>query len=293
MLDIFVPTYPPDLEQFSVLIRSLDTYLDLDAVATLNIALVGPNEDIARVQKIDTLKFRARTRYFLPSDLGMCEPDGSRTQGWNLQQVAKLSFARHATSAFYMVMDSKNLALRPVRLDDLVRNGKAAITLEDAEIHKTWWRGAAWALAYRRFDRKPGRQALSAATPVILHSESVTAMVNWLERKHRMSLPSFFLKRRRIRSRFMQVTEFSMYYVFMDRENLLDRYHFESDGLHDVPSQIWSDQTPDDRSARLARILGCSTTGLFTGIQPGAWQALTPEEKAAIAMLAAGALPRA
>jgi hypothetical protein len=37
----------------------------------------------------------------------------------------------------------------------------------------------------------------------------------------------------------MTLTEFTLYYVYMDREGLCDRYHFRSEHLHDVPSQIW------------------------------------------------------
>lgn len=291
MLDIFIPTYPEDVQQLRMLLRSLDTFLDLDAVSSLSIAHVGSSDGFGRIRDVDTLKFASRTQFLSSGDLELGEPDGSRRQGWNLQQVAKLNFSRHARQAFYMVLDSKNLALRPLGLADLVVDGRAACTLEDADNHIPWWRGAAWALAHPAFDFRPGVQALSAATPVLMHTESVQAMVAWLERRHRMSLAGFFLKRRPIRSQFMRITEFSLYHTYMDREHLFETLHFPSDRLHDVRSQIWTGHTADERRARVARIVNGVSHQLFTGIQRGAWVVLAPDEQAALDAMSSG-LPR-
>jgi hypothetical protein len=291
MLEIFIPTYPPDLKQLSLLLRSLDTYLESSAVASLNIAAIGPAESFVHVQEVGTHKFGSRTRYLQPRDLGFGEPNGSREQGWSLQQAAKLAFARQATTEFYMVLDSKNLALRPIQVADLVQDGRAPWVLEDVTIHAISWRGSAWALAHRKFNRTPGRQALSVATPVIFHTASVVAMLDWLERYHGESVERFLMKRRPIRQRFMYPTEFTMYYVFMDREGLLDHYHFASNRLHDVPSQIWSTHQPEIRAERFRRILSRQATGLFTGIQRPVWGALTDEERMGLHVLAAGGRP--
>jgi hypothetical protein len=163
-IDIFVPTCLRDLEQALILFRSLDTYLDLGSVASLNIAAIDSAEFFPRIQEIRTHKFQSRTNYLRTQDLGFSEPKGRM---WLLQQAAKLSFARHSTTEFYMVLDSKNIALRPISIIDLVQNGRSAWVLEDAAIHKNWWRGSAWALSHKTFDLNSGRQVLSAATPVI------------------------------------------------------------------------------------------------------------------------------
>ena len=291
MIDIFLPTYLPDLRQISVLMRSLDTYLETRAVASFNIAAIDTPGSFVHVQEVDTHKFASRTRYLRPRDLGFSDPDGSREQGWSLQQAAKLGFARHATTEFYMVLDAKNIALRPIQVADLVQDGRSPWVLEDAVIHTKWWRGAAWALAHRKFNQTQGRQALSAATPVIFHTASVVAMLDWLERHHGESIERFMMRRRPIRQRFMRATEFAMYYVFMDREGLLDHYHFASNLLHDVPLQIWSAQPPEIRAERLRRILSGHAIGLFTGIHRPAWEALTEEEIADLYALAAGRRP--
>lgn len=89
----------------------------------------------------------------------------------------------------------------------------------------------------------------------------------------------------------MRITEFSLYHVYMDRERRLDQFHYSSQELHDVPSQIWSDQAPDIRTERLRRLLSRTETGLFTGIQRVAWRMLTDEQKDAIRAIAAGRVP--
>src|SRR5690606_21289880 len=103
-----------------------------------------------------------------------------------------------------------------------------------------------WALGHSSFDTHRSRLVLSAATPVILHTASVRAMVDWLEHRHRTSLANLFLKPRPLRARLMQLTESSLYYTFLDREGLFDRYRCQSDLLQDVASQVWQAHSADD-----------------------------------------------
>src|SRR5262249_55949561 len=87
MLEIFIPTYPPDLKQIQLLLRSVDTSRESGAVASLNIAAIAPAASFVPVQEVGTHKFGSRTRYLQPRDLGFGEPNGSREQGWSLQQA--------------------------------------------------------------------------------------------------------------------------------------------------------------------------------------------------------------
>lgn len=113
-------------------------------------------------------------------------------------------------------------------------------------------------------------------------------MIDWLEWYHGEPLQRFFDKRRLIRDRFMRATEFTLYYVYMDREGLRDRHHVLSDRLHDKESQIWASSTPSMREERLRRMLSGRTSGLFTGIAFAAWEALGEADRAALDTLAAG-----
>jgi Family of unknown function (DUF6492) len=285
-IDIFVPTCLRDLDQATLLFQSLATYLNTDAVASLQIAAIDAAASYSRIQELPTHKFQSRTHYLRTQDLGLGE---HHQQRWLLQQVAKLAFARHSTTEFYMVLDSKNMALRPIDITDLVRDGQSAWVLEDVVMHRDWWRGSAWALSHPKFEMNPGRQALSAATPVIFHTASVIQMLDWVEQYHGESIEKFFMKPRPLRRRVlrMQHTEFMMYYTFMDREGLQDRYHFVSDRLQDA-AYIWSGMAPEAIAERIDRVLTAKTTGLFTGFHRSLWQALTDAEKVQIQTIAGG-----
>ena len=292
-MDLFIPTCARDLPQVRLLLRSLDTFVDRRAVTSLTLACIDRPEIFADVRGLATHKFQACTDYLRPADLGLRETAGGGAQGWKLQQAAKLAFAARARTEYFMVLDSKNIALRPMGAIDLVDRGKAPWVLEPVRHHPDWWRGSVWALDHAGFDRSPERLAISSATPVIFHAPTALAMVAWLERRHRESLQRFFERRRLIRDRFMRATEFTLYFVYLDRERLADRYHVASDRLHDRDSQIWASSSPALRAERLRRILSGGSQGLFTGITYAAWEALPESGRAALQALASGASPAA
>jgi Family of unknown function (DUF6492) len=287
-MDLLIPTCQRDLPQVRLLLRSLDTFVDCDVVSSLNLISIDKPEFFSQVQQLATYKFQSRTRYLTPTDLGLREGISDYRQGWKLQQAAKLNFARYTRSEFYMVLDSKNIALRPVRPGDLIEQGRAALMPEAVSFHVKWYRGSAWALAHRGFDCAPERRAISSATPVTFHARTVANMLDWLERHHGESIERFLERRRPIRHRFMRPTEFTLYYVYLDREGLLDHYHILSERLHDRASQIWASLSPSESGERLRRILNRQTTGLFTAMHPGPWEALTESDRSELMALAAG-----
>jgi hypothetical protein len=287
-MDLLIPTCQRDLPQVRLLLRSLDTFVDCDVVSSVNLISIDKPAFFSQVRQLATYKFQSRTRYLTPTDLGLREGISDYRQGWKLQQAAKLNFARYTGSEFYMVLDSKNIALRTVRGGDLMEHGRAALMPEAISFHTQWYRGSAWALAHRRFDCAPERKAISSATPVTFHAKTVANMLDWLERHHGESIERFLVRRRPIRHRFMRPTEFTLYYVYLDREGLLDRYHILSERLHDRASQIWASLSPGERTGRLSRILTRQTTGLFTTMHSGPWAALTGTDRSELYALASG-----
>ena len=288
MIDLLIPTCQRDLPQVMLLLRSLDTFVDSDVVSSLNLISIDKPEFVSQLRQLATYKFQSRTHYLTQKDLGLREGITDYRQGWKLQQAAKLSFARYTRSQFYMVLDSKNLALRAVRAGDLVEQGRAALMPEPISFHTKWYKGSAWALAHRRFDCAPERQAISSATPVTFHAKTVANMLDWLEQHHGESIERFLERRRPIRHRFMRPTEFTLYYVYLDREGLFDRYHIVSERLHDRASQIWASLSPGERGQRLQRVLSRQTTGLFTSMHPGPWAALTESDRSELYALVGG-----
>jgi hypothetical protein len=290
-MDLVIPTCQRDLPQVLLLLRSLDTFVDRDLVSSLHLVSVDKPEFFSQVRQLATYKFQSCTHYLNTRDLGLRDGDSNYRQGWKLQQAAKLSFARYAGTQFYMVLDSKNVALRRVRAGDVIQQGRASLMPEAVSLHGKWYRGSAWALAHPTFDCSPARVAISSATPVTFHAGTVVAMLDWLQHYHEESIDRFLEKRRLIRHRFMRPTEFTLYYVYLDREGLLDQYHYLSEHLHDRASQIWASLSASDRSSRLRRIVSGQTTGLFTAIHGASWQALPEADRSELYALAAGEKP--
>jgi hypothetical protein len=259
----------------------LSKFVEADVVTSLTFTIVDDPAATAGIELPDTGRLRARTRVVTTKDLGMIGGEGD---GWFRQQVAKLLFARYVSTEFYMVLDSKNIVVNPVTADDLVRDGRAAWVLEPISPRKSsWWRGSAWALEHRAFERKSGAPGVSSATPFLFHTGTVVTMVDWLERRRRQRLQQLLADRKRFRGRFFSPTEFTLYYVFLDREQIAHRYHFASDRLHDTASQIWFRTSPEERSVRIRRIVTSQAAGLFTGIQRSAWNELPDRERCALA----------
>lgn len=287
-IDLFVPTCKADLDQATILFQSMSRFVADDVFASVTVGAVDDEASFEAIRNLPTAKFQDRTRYLRLGELGVPEP---RLDGWVVQQAAKLAFARHVRTDFYAVLDSKNIARVPIELDDLVKDGRAAAYLEDAAMKPSVWRDAAWALDHRGFDRSRRRQVLSVFTPVLLHTESVLEMVDFLERRFEQTISEFLrarctmtastLGRVMIRAGIRRaVTEFPLYYVYLDKVGRLDK-HFLSPGLLQQPYGWWA-QTAEQRSALCSTILGSDPEGLFGGIHRSAWRLMSEQERIAV-----------
>jgi hypothetical protein len=275
MLDLFVPTCRFDRAQAQLLCGSISRF----SRQTFRSVVFCAVDDGGFYEEMRALPADVHLRL---TDLGLGNTDGTYRSGWRLQQAAKLAFARFAETEFYCVLDSKNIALRSIVANDLVKNGQGAQIHEPLSIHESWFRGSAWALGHDNFVASAERVGLSSATPAILHTATARALVDELQQRHRASLDAFFLSR----SPVGQPTEFALYAVFLDRENLAERLHFRRDDLLDVETVVWAGHSLEKRRARLERLLSGRTSGLFTGIARPVWKALEPETRRRIAALA-------
>lgn len=280
MLDIVIPTCDKDHEQAQTLLRSLDAFAAPDLVASLCLVCVDEPRYFDRMRELRAYTLQPRTRYLHLSDLGL--PDFIPGLGWFQQQLVKLRFAHQTASPFYLVLDSKNIVVQPVAHTDLIREGRAAAVLEDVAIHRRWWEGSARLLRHPGFDRTPGRPALSAGTPVLMHAASVVSMMRWVEEASAAPFVNRFMCDHLI-DRDCFATEFSLYYVYLDREHLFDRLHFRNAELHDGATALWTGVPEPEQPVRLRRLLeGTEHTGRFTCIQRAIWQGIDRSTRDAI-----------
>jgi hypothetical protein len=286
MLDVIIPTCAADREQAEILLRSLDTFAAADLVGSLNLVCVDRPESLDSMRALRAHKFQPRTTYLELGDLGLTSSPTPYANGWVVQQMAKLIFARFAKTDFYLALDSKNFARETVRFADLVQQGRAGAFLEDVEIHDAWWRGSMRMLKHRRFDRRPGRLALSAATPVLLHTRTVREMLNGLERAYGKPFEDIFSRRTMLHRSYP--IEFTLYYTYLDRECLFDRLHFRSTRLHEATTMSWAGMADHVVMERLNRLTTGRPEGLFSCVHRPIWNTLDLQVKQRLRALACG-----
>ncbi len=279
MFDIFIPTCTRDLEQLRYLMYSLANFLDAECYDKVYIAWIDrlpfrgfpdsiPNEMSQRIIVLDFDQLISRR--FVKRD------------GWLLQQVAKLNFSKLAKCEYYIVLDSKNLALRKIKLDYLLKDSKAISVTVSRDAHIKWWRGAAWALRHPGLLVHSEQKVLSSITPSIFNRDVVLRLLEDLENIHETSFERFFLKTRPIRSRFMRPTEFSLYYTFLDKIGAFEKYHFTDNVLQGGGVQIWNKYSQSMRDELATKIFTGQGKSLMTGIHREAWGSLSPEIKSSI-----------
>jgi len=191
--------------------------------------------------------------------------------GWEAQQIAKLRVASFVTSDYYVILDSKNIATRPLQLSDF----QSQLPFNYVEIplskvkqpHRKWYERTYKTL---RMDWESAQEDLVplSVTPVVFHTEAVKQMILDVERETGMSF-EFIVKRQ-------FVSEFCFYNAYLRREGLLEKLHSLKTSGHDLVSRVLWDATTDT-----AHIIDFQVKQpcLFFGLHRRWAQHLSKEEK--------------
>lgn len=123
--------------------------------------------------------------------------------GWHVQQFLKLLAVRSAVSDFVLILDSKNIAIKPVTMSDFVDGGRArTYWLRPGKKQMDWVFGS-----YRAIGRRvPAGLSLvtPTVTPVVYGREWLKQAVDFLENRLGL-LDCYFIRRKRIATEFMLV----------------------------------------------------------------------------------------
>jgi Family of unknown function (DUF6492) len=236
-LDAVLPLAGADVGRAQILFASLAEFFeplgtchvvvpDAD-VAALRRRLPGePYELIPESDVIPEIGwFRATAR--LRTRLHLVGPP---IHGWYVQQLVKLAIADRVATPFYLTLDADVLCVRPTRFDDLVRDGRAVVQTTPPN-HPEWNDDAERVLALQRSPRQ------YAVTPAILSRDGVQALARHLGSRvdHRLGRLALRLPAGRPREitaswrsfllRNLPWTEYAVYFTFLERTGLFDRYH--------------------------------------------------------------------
>jgi hypothetical protein len=238
-LDAVLPVAAPDLGRFLLWQRSAAAHLEPLATCWV----VVPDKDLPKVKAAVT----DRRCVVLPDSEVVPEfLQLPGVRGWYKQQLIKLAMADLVGTPNYLVFDADVVCARPVRLGDLVTDGKAVCLRHHGNIHPNWYHWAERVLGMPRSGWEHG------VTPTVLSRAGVLELAEYVG-----SLPARPLKLRRQlllaanwllgrsgalalggnpRDRWRAVllasvpwTEFALYYTFLEATGKFEKYHCHSD----------------------------------------------------------------
>jgi hypothetical protein len=171
--------------------------------------------------------------------------------GWQIQQVIKLSIAERIETDFYLTLDSDVVCIRPLCYEDIVRNGRAITNIEEDDVHPNWYKNAERILGFSRSGLTHG------VTPAILNKLAVLELQKFLADKvhpilrySAKPLPNNSLLRQLMISwrsfliRNTPWTEYSLYHTFLEGTNRFEQWHTRDgpDAMYSAGNCVWTNE---------------------------------------------------
>lgn len=249
-LDAVLPLTLGDLPRAKILFRTLDELFeplgtchvvvpDRDVRAVARALPPGPYEPVPESQVVPEADwFWATAR--LRAKLHLVGPP---IHGWFVQQLVKLAAYERVATPFYVTLDADVLCVRPTAYADLVRDGRALVQTAPPN-HPEWNDDAERVLRLPRSPRQYG------VTPAVLARDAVGALARHLRdrvdprlRRAATRLPAgsrgVVAGWRSHLLRSLPWTEYALYFTFLERTGLFDRYHVDGGDGAIYGNAVW------------------------------------------------------
>ena len=197
-----------------ILLPSLDKFLDSNAVHTFFIVCKDDEVQIVKEalsgQKIPVnIEVRSENTLLKPETI-------ANTKGWYIQQLIKLGVARVVATEYYLVLDADCFLTRYFTYTNLFHGDKLITNTESWTVHKDWWLNSLNIMEMSL--EEISNNAVIAATPQSLKTGVVLELLDLLDHKAgRVGWEAYLSERK--------FTEFSLYWLFLIRNNLTHLYH--------------------------------------------------------------------
>jgi hypothetical protein len=231
-LTLFLPTTARDIGYFKNLYHSLVNNL---IPPYPEIFIIVPDAHAVQIRgKISLLKKHYNSDMdifvYVDSDAAKISTTTNSGNNWALQQVLKLSAYQFVNTSFYLVMDSDNFLVRPLRCSDLVKEGKGTTDFINAGTHiSSWITRSANTLG---FDSDMKKYTINGntfgVTPQLLSRELCARLINYMSvraAEHNMSWDKWLLSGARDERNTIEWTEYGLYFTFAVTKNLFNTYH--------------------------------------------------------------------
>lgn len=201
-----------------------------DQTALAAFLIICPSSEVTAIA--DLLRsITSDHRYKVISELEICpeiEPAVSGQiaglSGWHIQQLIKISSCARIGSPYYVTLDSDIVGTRPITYESFIHNNRALTNVETAEdyrrLYEPQFAEAEIAIKSLRYavsagllgyTRSPGLLSrFYGETPVILHTESVRALMENLAARHGRPWFGALAKR-------LGWTEYGLYFQFLEK----------------------------------------------------------------------------
>jgi Family of unknown function (DUF6492) len=155
---------------------------------------------------------------------------------WQRQQIIKLNAPAFTKAPFVLLLDPDVLAVKPIRYETLVSDGRALMEPEPRSVERRWWLDSASLLGVDAGLDRPGMQV----TPAILSTAILTKVHERLEEVWGRPWMDVLL------TSYCEWTEFTLYLLTAEWADLLARHHLWADDpaapahLHvDAATSVW------------------------------------------------------
>lgn len=167
-------------------------------------------------------------------------------RGWIKQQLIKLGIANICKTPFFITFDADVFCTKPLDADSLLPGGKAM--LQPFHRYRKWWRSSANILETDPRLDAPGMAVTPAILATAVCRELISDLSNethWIDRL--LSKRSKFSLHRLMGShQNYSWSEYALYYLYLEKNNLINKYHCIVNNSMISSKSIWTDVTKID-----------------------------------------------
>jgi hypothetical protein len=224
--------YADNFGRCQILLTSLSRFAATGLFET--IFVIAPPREFPYVAKF------CRTWNSLPltvineEDLLPALRDFPKCGGWYRQQLIKLAAANLVSTEFFLTLDADVILCKPLRLENLVRSGRALLHPADRHKHTNWWEGSSQVLGVSANLSMPGM----SVTPAILSQTLCQRLFSHLTERYWQHWASVLMQRTD-----MVWTEYTLYYLIAEHYGLLEKFHVTLPAAPGTrllcPSNVW------------------------------------------------------
>ena len=237
-----------DLNRCKILFQTLVVHMRPGTFDRFDI--VAPEGEIAEIKsRLDSFIVPLRLGFI--SETSLIPELGKPklpVRGWRRQMLLKLAYAEKSEANFVLVFDADVICTKDFGLSDLVRQGKGLLqrhAIMTVPNIPDWFLCSMSILGIR--EGLMG-QAMSV-TPVLLSTDICRALAEFMRKRFRqqwwcylISLDTSLLRNVWPKRERRDWSEYSLYFLYAQRMNLLERYHVES-GSPEMPAMLVSDNS--------------------------------------------------